>query len=198
MTPQERRRIEPSDILPYARYAAERDTRRRSLVSVKRNRRIAVGPFVTLHFENYDTMWLQVQEMLHIEKGGAGQLAGELEAYNPLIPQGEELIATMMIEIDDPGRRTRELYRLARIEECVFLELDGERIGAVPADYEDRTTPDGKTSSVHFLRFPFTRTQIGKFRGGDGRAVLAIGHANYGHMAEIPPEVRQELSKDFA
>ena len=100
-----------ADILPWAEYAKDRMEHRRRVSAMKRNRRIEVGPHVTFYFENFDTMWLQVQEMLHIEKGGAEQLKDELEAYNPLIPKGHELVATFMIEIADPVRRKRVLDR---------------------------------------------------------------------------------------
>src|SRR6185312_10154826 len=165
-------------------------------IATKKNRRIEVGPFATFYFESYQTMWLQVQEMLRIEKGGREQIAGELEAYNPLIPQGSELIATLMLEIEDATRRDKVLRTLGNIEETAFLDLGGERIAATPTEYEDRTTPQGKTSSVHWLRFTFTPAQIEKFKRG--AAVLGFTHANYGHMATIPPQVRDELAQDFA
>jgi hypothetical protein len=187
---QPQHRITEADILPPADYAQRRADLRKRLIPVKKNRRIEVGPFATFHFESYDTMWLQVQEMLHIEKGGTAQIAGELETYNPLIPQGNELIATLMLEIEDAVRRETVLRQLGGIEETVSMEIDGSRIRATPTDYEDRTTPDGKTSSVHWLRFVFT--------GGEGRCVLEIAHPNYGHMAVINPETRAELAKDFA
>jgi hypothetical protein len=141
-------------------------------------------------------MWLQVMEMLRIEKGGAEQVDGELETYNPLIPQGRELIATLMLEIEDAGGRDRTLRTLAGIEEAVFLDIGKERIKATPTEYEDRTTPDGKTSSVHWLRFSFTPEQIARF--AHESVILGIAHANYGHMAIIPDAVRAELAKDFA
>lgn len=190
-------RIADSDLLPPDVYARERDTRRRELIPVKRDRRIEVGPFVTLYFENFVTMLSQVQEMLHIERGGEAQIAGELETYNPLIPQGSELIATMMIEIDEPARRAATLVKLGGIEECVWLQIGTERIAATPADYADRTTPDGKTSSVHWLRFRFSPEQIDRFRTPGESIVLGISHDNYGHMAVVSPEKRAELSKDF-
>lgn len=192
------RRIAPSDILPAKDYAAARADLRRKLIAAKKNRRIEVGPFATFHFENYDTMWLQVQEMLHIEKGGAEQIAGELETYNPLIPQGQELIATLMLEIEDAVRREAVLKTLGGIEEAISIMLNGTSIAGAPTDYEDRTTPDGKTSSVHWIRFRFTPAQIAKFRDGSGNATLEIAHPNYGHAAIIPRSVREELSKDFA
>ena len=192
------RRITEADILSDAEYQAQRRELRAESIATKRNRRVEVGPFATFYFESYQTMWLQVQEMLRIEKGGRDQIAGELEAYNPLIPQGSELIATLMLEIEDTARRDRTLRTLGNIEETAFLELAGERIKATPTEYEDRTTPDGKTSSVHWLRFVFTPAQVATFRSGEGNAVLGFTHPNYGHMAVIPAAVRVELSKDFS
>ncbi|HEY3777209.1 MAG TPA: DUF3501 family protein [Rhizomicrobium sp.] len=190
-------RITPADILPPDEFAAKRAEFRRRLIPVKKNRRIEVGPFATLYFENYETMWLQVHEMLYIEKGGGEQIAGELETYNPLIPQGYELIATLMLEIDDPARRNATLLKLAGIEEYVSMDLAGHRVQAAPTEYEDRTTPDGKTSSVHWVRFSFEPEDIARFRSGEGRVVIEIAHLNYGHTAVMPPETRAELAKDF-
>lgn len=192
------RKITEADILPDAVYEAQRKELRAGAIAIKKNRRVEVGPFATFYFENYQTMWLQVQEMLRIEKGGRAQIAGELEAYNPLIPQGAELIATLMLEIEDATRRERILRTLGHIEESVFLDLGADRIKATPTEYEDRTTPDGKTSSVHWLRFSFTPAQIARFRSGEGEVVLGFTHPDYRHMAAIPPAARAELSKDFS
>lgn len=197
MTAQERR-ITPADIISSEEYATRRSEFRRHIVSVKRNRRIEVGPFATFHFENYETMWLQVQEMLHIEKGGSAQIAGELETYNPLVPQGNELIATLMLEIEDPVRREMLLKQLAGIEETVSFDIAGVRLKGTPTEYEDRTTPDGKTSSVHWVRFVFTPALRKEFADPRARVLLAIDHPNYGHMAVVPPETRAELAKDFS
>jgi hypothetical protein len=195
--PATERQITPADILAYEKYAAERGEFRKSIVALKKNRRMEVGPFVTFYFENYETMWLQVHEMLHIEKGGEAQLPDELTAYNPLIPQGNELIATLMIELNDPNRRDRELYRLAGIEESAYIELNQERIPGTPTEYDERTSPDGKTSSVHWVRFKFIPEQIEKFRMPTVEAVLGLAHPAYSHMAVIMPETRAELAKDF-
>jgi hypothetical protein len=195
--PASEHRIAPSDLLPADVYARERDARRLALIPFKRNRRIEVGPFVTFYFENFDTMLAQVQEMLHIERGGEAQIAGELETYNPLIPQGSELVATMMIEIDEPGRRAAMLLKLGGIENSVFIEMGNERVNGVPADYADRTTPDGKTSSVHWIRFRFAPAQARAFRESLTNPVLGISHENYGHMALISAAKRSELAKDF-
>jgi hypothetical protein len=102
-----------------------------------------------------------------------------------------------MLEIDDPARRERVLRTLAGIEETVFLDVAGERIRATPTEYEDRTTPDGKTSSIHWVRFVFSDAQVARFRSGEGSVVLGIDHGNYGHMANVPLQVRTELARDF-
>ena len=196
MSAQERKITKP-DIALYDVYAAERAMRKRALVVVKKPRRIEVGPFATFYFENYETMLGQVQEMLHVEKGGDEQIPGELEAYNPLIPQGDELIATMMLEIEDATRRNGMLLSLGHVEEKVFMDIGGERVNATPTDYEDRTSEDGKTSSVHWLRFKFSPDQIKTFREGAEQIVLGIAHDNYGHMAVISPASREALTKDF-
>jgi hypothetical protein len=196
--PETQRKITPADLLPILEYDQQRKSLKTNLIPMKKQRRIEVGPFATFYFENYATMWLQVQEMLRIEKGGEEQIAGELAAYNPLIPQGDELIATMMLEIEDADRRNAVLLTLGGIEETVFLEIGGDVIRATPTEYDDRTTADGKTSSVHWLRFKLTAGQIAHFRGGSERVVLGISHPNYGHMAVLTAEARTALAKDFA
>ena len=190
------RKITPADILALPEYESQRKTLKQNLLRVKKLRRVEVGPFATFYFENYATMWLQVQEMLRIEKGGAEQLEGELQAYNPLIPQGDELIATMMLEIEDGNRRNTTLLTLGGIEESVFLEIGADKIAATPTEYDDRTTPDGKTSSVHWLRFKLTPEQIARFK--NERVVIGVGHKHYGHMAVLGDETRAALARDFA
>jgi hypothetical protein len=192
------RKITPVDLLSLSEYESQRQSLKQNLIPVKKQRRVEVGPFATFYFENYATMWLQVQEMLRIEKGGAEQVPGELDAYNPLIPQGDELIATLMLEIEDADRRNAVLLTLGGVEEKVFLEIGGETITATPTEYDDRTTADGKTSSVHWLRFTFTPAQKQRFKDGTERVVLGIAHPHYGHMAVLTPETRAALAKDFA
>jgi len=190
--------ITPSDILPYETYAAERKERRTRITALKRARRVSVGPDATFYFENYATMFHQVHEMLHIERGGAEQLVDELAAYNPLIPNGSELVATLMFEIDDEARRDRELRRLTGVETQIHIELGGDIVTAVVPEGEiERTKADGKTSAVHFLHFPFTPAQIARFRDPKVRAMLSITHPNYGHMALIDGETRASLAADF-
>src|SRR3954463_3905067 len=122
-----RRRLPRADILPLDEYAKIRRQRRAEISEVKKWRGVGIGPFATFYFENFDTMWQQVQEMLYIEKGGEAQIEDELAAYNPLIPQGAELVATVMIEIEDAARRGRELAQLGGIENHAFVEVGGNR-----------------------------------------------------------------------
>jgi len=196
--PEAQRKITADDLLSLSEYEFRRKTLKQNLIPVKKQRRVEVGPFATFYFENYATMWLQVQEMLRIEKGGAEQIPGELDAYNPLIPQGSELIATLMIEIEDGNRRNAVLLTLGGIEENVFLEIGNDTIHATPTEYDDRTTADGKTSSVHWLRFAFTSEQKQRFRDSSERVVLGVSHPHYGHMAVLTAETRAALAKDFA
>lgn len=193
-----KRMITRSDILPIEAYAARRKEERVRRVEAKRNRRLAVGPYATFYFENYETMWWQVHEMLWIERGGEEQIADELAAYNPLIPQGRELVATFMIEIEDPVRRAQILATLGGIEARISLRVGEHVIAAQSEDAEGRTTEEGKTSSVHFLRFPMTDAQITAFKDTSIPAMMAIDHPNYGHMAMVPALVRAELVKDFS
>jgi hypothetical protein len=139
----------------------------------------------------------QVHEMLFIEKGGAEQLPDELDAYNPLIPQGSELVATVMFEIDDPVRRARVLATLGGVEDRAFIRVSGETIRGVPEGDQERSREDGKASSVQFIRFPFTSAQAAAFKSGAGDVVVGFDHPGYGHMAVMPPAVRTALADDF-
>lgn len=192
-----KRILTEADILPMPEYAGSRMDWRRTITNKKHNRRVDVGPYITFYFECYETMWLQVQEMLYIEKGGAEQIPGELEAYNPLIPNGTELIATFMIEIDEPARRKRTLDGLGGIEETTFIRVGVETIVGVPEADADRTTADGKASSVQFVHFPFTAEQIAAFSSPNAEVVLGFTHKNYRHMAVLGEAVRAELTSDF-
>jgi hypothetical protein len=192
-----KRTLTEADIIPNAEYARTRSEWRKKVTDKKRYRRIDVGPYVTFYFECYETMWLQVQEMVYIERGGAEQIPGELEAYSPLVPNGSELTATFMIEIDDPIRRKRVLDGLGGIEESVFLRVVGETIAGAPESDADRTSADGKASSVQFVHFPFTVQQIAAFSSPAAEIVLGFNHPNYRHMAVISEPVRAELATDF-
>lgn len=187
-----------TDIMPLDEYAKERAERRRQITSLKKNRRITVGPDITFYFENRDTIFHQIHEMLWIEKGGEAQIEDELRAYVPLIPDGRTLVATMMIEIEEEERRRRVLAGLGGIEETIAIAIGNETIAAVSESEVDRTTPEGKTSSVHFLKFPFSPVQIEAFRTPGNRVVIGIQHDRYDHMAALPEAMRSALSEDFA
>jgi hypothetical protein len=195
--PAAKREITPADILPMDVYARERAALRQDVVAVKRPRRVEVGPVATFYFESYQTMWHQVHEMLFIEKGGDAQIADELTAYNPLVPKGSELVATVMFEIEDPAQRARTLAKLGGVEQHIFMTVADETIRAVAESDVERTKADGKTSSVHFVRFPFTPAQIAAFCTAGTRVVLGIDHAEYGHMAVLSETARTALAGDF-
>lgn len=190
------KRITRDDIMPMEEYAAIRRDKAREIAEIKRHRRLEVGPHATLYFESYDTMWRQIHEMLFVEKGGEVQIADELAAYNPLIPRGRELLATLMFEIEDPARRRRILGQLGGVEETVFIKLGEETIRGEAERDVDRSTDEGKASSVHFLHFPFSDEQVRRFREG-AEVIVGIGHAGYSHMAGVPETVREALVGDF-
>ena len=196
--PAAARRITRQDILPDAAFAPVRRERRAALLPVKRVRRVALGPICTLYFESFETMLFQVQEMLLTERGGEAQLADELAAYNPLIPQGRELVATAMFEIDEPVRREAALRSLGGVDQHFFLDVGGRRIAGVPESDTERTRDDGKTSSVHFIRFPFSDEDAAAFKQPGARVVAGCDHPNYGHLAVIGEASRAELAGDLA
>lgn len=197
MAMAEKRCLTREDIMAMEEYARVRPERRRAIAEIKRNRRLAVGPDATFYFENFDTMWHQVHEMLFVERGGEAQIPGELEAYNPLIPKGRELVATIMFEIGDRTRRQQLLGKLGGVEETVSIGLDGETIAGVPETDMDRSIAGGKASSVQFVHFPFSPEQIKRFRTPGTRIVVAIEHPAYAHMAIMPENVRAALAQDF-
>jgi len=196
--PASERRVTLQDLLPDAEYAKVRKERRAALLPVKRLRRQALGPICTVIFESYETMLFQIQEMLLVEGGGPDQAPDELAAYNPLIPQGQELVATVMFEIDDPVRREQTLARLGGVEDRFFLQIGAERAAGVAEDDQERTREDGKTAAVHFLRFPLTAEQVAVFRDPAVQILIGCDHERYSHLAGLSPATRAELARDFA
>ena len=195
--PKDKREIQKQDIMPLDVYIKNRKELRKNIVSFKKDRRIALGPYATFYFENYETMLAQVQEMLYIEKGGDEQLKDELEAYNPLIPNGKELTATLMFEIDNPVSRSAFLSKVGGIEEKVFIKIDGEIAKAVPEEDVDRTSADGKASSVQFIHFKLSDKQIQKFKSKNIDIELGIDHKDYSHTTKLSLENINSLSADF-
>ena len=196
--PKEKREIQKSDIMPLEAYIKNRKELRKNIVSFKKDRRIALGPYATFYFESYETMLAQVQEMLYIEKGGDEQLKDELMAYNPLIPNGKELTATLMFEIDNPVSRAAFLGKVGGIEQLVFMKLDGETVKAVPEEDVDRTSTEGKASSVQFVHFNFTDELIQKFKSNNIEIQLGIDHKEYSHTTKLTRENIASLSADFS
>ncbi|MDC0895930.1 DUF3501 family protein [Candidatus Pelagibacter sp.] len=196
--PREKKEIQKKDIMPLDVYIKNRKELRKNIVSFKKDRRIALGPYATFYFESYETMLAQVQEMLYIEKGGEEQLKDELTAYNPLIPNGKELTATLMFEIDNPVSRSAFLSKVGGIEEKVFIKIDGESIKASPEKDVDRTSAEGKASSVQFIHFKFTDEQIQKFKSEGAEVEIGINHKEYSHTTKLSLANLSSLSADFS
>ena len=192
------RKITRDDILSMDAFGKVRADKRKALVAMKKHRRMDVGPVATFYFENYETMWWQIHEMLWIERGGEAQIPDELEAYNPLIPNGRELVATVMFEINDDVRRKSFLNRVGGVEESAFIQFGEHRVLGVPEADLDRTTADGKASSVQFIHFPFDDVAIAAFRTPGIQVVVGFSHENYAHMAVMQEATRAALAADFA
>ncbi len=197
MMPKEKRIIQKEDIMPLDVYTKQRKELRKSIVEFKKDRRVPLGPYATFYFESYETMLAQVQEMLYIEKGGDDQLKDELSAYNPLVPNGKELTATLMFEIDNPVSRATFLGKVGGIEEKVYMKVDGDLIKAVPEEDVDRTSAEGKASSVQFIHFKFNEEQIKKFKS-NSLIELGIDHNDYSHSTKLNDVTVKSLSADFS
>ena len=191
------REVTKADLMPLEEYSKKRKSIRKEIVNYKKNRRVSLGPYANFYFESYKTMKAQIQEMLYIEKGGDEQIKDELAAYNPLIPKGNELVATLMFEIDNPTLRLDFLNKVGGIEEKVYMQVGKEKIIAIPAKDLDRTSAEGKASSVQFVHFNFSKQQIKNFSDINNEITIGIDHKSYKHMSKISEEARNVLSKDF-
>ena len=191
------REVTKADLIPADEYAKNRKEYRREIVSYKKNRRVSLGPYANFYFESYETMKAQIQEMLYIEKGGDEQLKDELAAYNPLIPKGKELVATLMFEIDNPLSRAEFLNKVGGIEEKVFLKIGEEIIKSIPEQDVDRTSAEGKASSVQFIHFEFTDEQIKKFKDSSNEIIIGVDHKMYKHTAKLTEDNQKALAMDF-
>ena len=189
--------IKEEDVIDIDRYISERAEIKKKISVLKENRRVPVGPHATFYFECYQTMIYQVQEMLYIERGGKEQLYDEIKDYNPLVPKGKELVATLMFEIDNEKKRKDFLNSVGGIEERIFIEIDKEKIFAKPEDDTERTSDDGKASSVHFIHFHFSKSQIESFINNDNNVIIGFDHKNYSHFSQLSKESKEELSNDF-
>ena len=198
MMSKEAREVTKNDIISLEQYSKNRRQLRKDLIEFKRHRRIPLGPYATFYFECYDTMLAQIQEMLYIEKGGDNQLQDELKAYNPLIPKGKELVATLMFEIDNPVSRNVFLNKVGDIEKKIYMKIDSEKVQSIPEQDVDRTSAEGKASSVQFVHFNFTEEQIKKFKNDNFEIIIGIDHNEYSHFTKISEDTRKSLSNDFS
>ena len=196
--PKEKKIILKEDIMPLDVYTSQRKELRKKIIEFKKNRKILLGPYATFYFESFETMLAQVHEMLYIEKGGDEQLKDDLTAYNPLVPNGKELTATLMFEIDNPVSRASFLGKVGGIEEKVFMRIDKELIKAVPEEDVDRTSAEGKASSVQFIHFKFTNNQIEKFKSNFSIIEIGINHNEYSHSTRLSEQTIKSLSADFS
>jgi len=194
---KENKIVEKNDLIDLTTYKKNRSQLRKNLIQFKKKRRVSLGPHATFYFENFETMLAQIQEMLHIEKGGDEQLQDELNAYNPLIPKGNELVATLMFEIDNPLTRANFLNKIGGIEEKVYIKVGEDKVKGTPEADVDRTSAEGKASSVQFLHFNFSDDQIKKFKDADITVTLGIEHDLYNHMTNIIGDTRLALISDF-
>jgi hypothetical protein len=174
-----------------------RRERRRQASELKRRRQVEIGPYAIVLFENFETVRHQIQEMLYIEKGGDAQLKEELEAYGPLMPQGANLVATVMFEIDDPVQRGTELLRIGGIENHACIDVDGHRVRSEPDPTRENTSAEGKASAVQFLNFTFPPDLIARFKTPGAQIVVGFDHLNYSHTVALPDPMRSALAQDF-
>jgi hypothetical protein len=195
------RKLTVDDIVDHRAYERERDDFRAAVIAMKKRRRIALGDFVTIVFENTDTMRFQVQEMARAERMLTDDaIAGEVATYNELIPDPGELSGTLFIELTDDASLREWLPKLRDIEFAVRFDLgptDAEvsKVVGVPRD-EERLTRDDITSTVHYLRFPFDAEQRSLLAAGPAR--LVVDHPEYQVSVELDDAQRAELAADFA
>ena len=189
--------IEKTDILSRDEYKIKRKSLREKMVLRKKLRRVDIGPYVTMYFENKDTIIHQINEMVYIEDGGEQQIDDEILAYKSLIPNGSELVATVMVEIDNPIKRGEFLSKMGGFEETINIKIyDKEIKGKAELD-GDRTTADGKASSVQFVHFEFDEQAVKSIKNNMENVSISINHKNYRHSAILNTETVEELIKDF-
>lgn len=195
--PRDTHEITRDDIISLQDYESIRTEKRQESILRKKFRRIAIGPYATIQFESWVSMWLQIQEMLRIEKGGDEQLADELSAYNPMVPNGSEFTGTLMFEIDEEERRTAFLKTLGGVDHHIHLVIGDHKVTAEPEQDIDRTRADGKASAVQFVHFSLTSEQAMIWKSMEGQAMVQIDHPNYGHAAIISDECRRDMARDL-
>lgn len=190
--------IDKSDLLNIIDYEKQRDNYRKELISYKKNRRFKLGPNILITFENTKTMKFQIQEMMRAERMvHDSQIEEEIDVYNPLIPTGNELSATLFIEITDPEKIRPVLDSFIGLTEGVnvYFELNGEKVAAV---FEEGREKEDNISSVHYIRFPFTSAQKNKFANDSNAISINIDYNSYTHSIELSQEMIESLSNDFS
>jgi len=190
-------KLTADDLLPLERYHKERPRMRAEVLEHKRHRQAPIGPNVTLYFEDRVTMRYQVQEMLRTERIFESEaIAEELDAYNPLIPDGTNLKATMMLEYPDVAERRAALERLRDVESCVYVEVGTLGRVFAYADEDIERTDETKTAAVHFLRFELDVAMRAALKSG-APFVLGVDHEQYRHELAASPELCKSLAADF-
>ncbi len=195
--PRDQRSITAADILPLPQYEQIRADKKQEAILRKQLTRISVGPNASVLFETWDSMWLQIQEMLRIEKGGEAQLADELAAYDPMVPKGCELTATVLFEVADEVRRDAFLRSIGGVENHIAIHIGSHIIPARPeSDVERTRESDNKASAVHFFHFDFHPDAVVEWIRGEGTAMMVIDQPAYGHAAIISAETRAYLARE--
>jgi hypothetical protein len=195
--PRNQRTITADDLMPLSQYELIRKDKKQDAIARKQFTRVSVGPNATALFETWDSMWLQIQEMLRIEKGGEEQVPDELAAYDPMVPKGGELTCTLLFEVNDPVRRDAFLRTIGGVEDCISLNVGPYQIKArQEGDVERTRESDGKASAVHFFHFDFPAGAIEAWKSGEGSAMLVIDHPEYGHAALISADARAYLGRE--
>jgi hypothetical protein len=195
--PRASRTITSGDIMPTEQFEMIRSEKKAEAIARKKLSRLSIGPNAVILFENWDSMWLQIQEMLRIEKGGEEQLADELAAYDPMVPKGTELTATVLFEVADPVLRDAFLRTIGGVENHISIQLGDHVIPARPEGDVERTRErDGKASAVHFFHFDFSPEAIAAWKSSEGTAMVVIDHPSYGHAALVGKDTREFLARE--
>ena len=190
--------IKETEILSRSTYLDKRKSLRENMVSRKKFRRIDIGPYITIYFENKDTIIHQINEMVFIENGGKEQVKDEIAAYKSLVPNGKELVATVMVEIDNPIKRADFLGKMGGFEEKIDIKINNIKVKGIAELDGDRTTADGKASSVQFVHFEFNDENINNIKKNKDKVSISIEHENYKHSTILNISTVEELIKDFA
>jgi hypothetical protein len=190
------RKLILDDIMDLREYERERDEFRRHILEMKKHRRVQLGDLLTITFENTETMRFQVQEMARIERMLTDeQIRKELDTYNELVPEANELSGTLFVEIDEKKRLYEWLPKLVGIQRAVSIWLhDGSSVPSIPED-EERLTREETTTTVHYLKFRFAPEQVDAFAAGPVRIV--VDHPNYDAVVELTEEQRSEFVEDL-